>query len=1237
MSDWSESLARWIVDVYAAATILLLAAAAAAAFLRQPARRLAVAWAGVAALGGLAVLAAVPGWPRLHWLPATPIAQTAWTGEVTLAPGDSAAAREGAAEASEENLAIDVVSVERAWLELRGRAASVSDGAGPTSSELTAELRLEKPEPAAFSLAWRVAPTAGLLGWQEWVVVVFAAGGTLAFAWLLVGAARAVWLCRHSREAPAALRKLLAKVVGRTSQQPRLGLNDALGQPVALGAVYPAILLPGQLAEQIAPPQVEAVLAHEWAHIRSGHLWLLAVTRLLLVVFFAHPLYWWLRHRIRQDQEAIAGAAAVAGGNAVEYAATLVAWFRLGGEHHAATALAFGGRPSQLKRRIAMLLNPEWRVETNCPGRWRWGVGALAGVAVLALSVVTLRPASPVLADEPVEKAAPQQEVKPDAAPASKTTELMKQAPAAARPTGKTYAAVILSGKVLGPDDKPIGGAAVTVVAWRKHRSGRTEILGQTKTDAHGNFKLSTMVPVPADQFEVVTIGSAPGFGPGWFTGASADAKIHLAPEQVVRGRLIDLQGQPAAGVKVYVSRVGERHAGDTVWAYNVNDTFSVDDTTAEDHETGLDHPNAALANLLVGTQIRTANGQMMVSVRADGSITPAPQAPAVGFSDPATAPAFWPQPVTTDAQGRFTIRGVGRGQGLGLQVRDDRFALQVLDVPAADKDKAEEVTLPLAPARVLEGVVRAADTGQPVPHARLSVGGPHAGTISFVIDGVGGGGYGGADWKGRRGMGTGTATADLLFAYSRFENSLHELPSLDVQADENGRYRLNLVLADSVNVRVAAPDGEPFLKKTQALSWRKGATRQTFDVELPRAVPVHGKVTQAGQPVAGARVDFWSKGLKMPEGVRWPAAAKTGKDGTFRALLPPGLWYLVVNAAASEYVCQRIPFGRLSDEQVPAFQSDGAREDAGKPGEEPSFYPDAWKSLEVSAGGKSIDVSLELSRVVLKGRVLDPDGQPVAKAAVYFRHPTPPDPAGSLTSRSAGVRQAIAFDLFTEIGKDVTGRRGEQGPPPQPLAVKDGQFELPLRDLDRPYLLFFFDAEAGLGAAAEFTGKQAGDPVTIKLTPCGQATARFVDGEGKPMAGYQPLLWLPLPVQEAVNKDFAFHFDDNLKSDRAVWAGHMLPAAFGDLRTDAEGRVTFKGLIPGAAYGVWLSRDWKDFKFEGDKGWRDFRVPSGKTVDLGDITIKRVTLKPVKEVKEVKVEVIDGVKDEPEPEPPAK
>src|SRR5262249_6185198 len=151
----------------------------------------------------------------------------------------------------------------------------------------------------------------------------------------------------------------------------------------------------------------------------------------------------------------------------------------------------------------------------------------------------------------------------------------------------------------------------------------------------------------------------------------------------------------------------------------------------------------------------------------------------------------------------------------------------------------------------------------------------------------------------------------------------------------------------------------------------------------------------EAGKPVAGARVDFWCKGLRLPEGVCFPQPVTTGADGTFRALLPPGSWYLLVNGPTSDYVYQKIAADKLSDHVPVPNQLDPLTLPNTESSEKAHFYPDGWARLDVKSGQDPAEVHIALRRATLKGRLVSPDGMPIGKAQMVLRRVIAPAQGG--------------------------------------------------------------------------------------------------------------------------------------------------------------------------------------------------------------------------------------------------
>ncbi|MCC7245603.1 MAG: M48 family metalloprotease [Saprospiraceae bacterium] len=82
-----------------------------------------------------------------------------------------------------------------------------------------------------------------------------------------------------------------------------LGQSAAVPGPVTLGWWRPVILLPIALVNRLSPAEVEAVLAHELAHI-ARHDWLFNLMQALVeVIFYYHPAVWWMASVIHRERE----------------------------------------------------------------------------------------------------------------------------------------------------------------------------------------------------------------------------------------------------------------------------------------------------------------------------------------------------------------------------------------------------------------------------------------------------------------------------------------------------------------------------------------------------------------------------------------------------------------------------------------------------------------------------------------------------------------------------------------------------------------------------------------------------------------------------------------------------------------------------------------------------------------------------------------------------------------------
>ena len=91
----------------------------------------------------------------------------------------------------------------------------------------------------------------------------------------------------------------------------RLGLSTAvevrsssgLLEPGVVGWLRPILLLPEGIEGCLAPPHLQAVLAHELCHIRRRDNLFAGIHMMVEALFWFHPLVWWIGARLVEERE----------------------------------------------------------------------------------------------------------------------------------------------------------------------------------------------------------------------------------------------------------------------------------------------------------------------------------------------------------------------------------------------------------------------------------------------------------------------------------------------------------------------------------------------------------------------------------------------------------------------------------------------------------------------------------------------------------------------------------------------------------------------------------------------------------------------------------------------------------------------------------------------------------------------------------------------------------------------
>jgi RNA polymerase sigma factor (sigma-70 family) len=418
---------------------------------------------------------------------------------------------------------------------------------------------------------------------------------------------------------------------------------------------------------------------------------------------------------------------------------------------------------------------------------------------------------------------------------------------------------ILLSGRVLDPDGKPLAGAAVAFLrpgpfVWVPHSRPPHGPESSTTSGPDGRFQFlvdrarwedtqqkSRSFPFPGHPARPtipLVAAKAAGYGPCWSPlitpEAGADVTLRLVKDDVpIEGRVLDLDGRPVPGATI---------------------------TTDE---------------------ILATPGEDLTPVVASGGRGDVPE------KYLAASVAGLPRTLTTDHDGRFRLAGVGRERAVSLKVSGPTIQTSEIHVMTR-LDKAfavryERPKLPIAdspsmgtgltvygarfehavgPTKPIDGVVRDRATGRLLPGAVI------AAVFLYERDG--------------KLEGLGTAPG---FPYTR--------------ADDRGRFHLvGAPKSHDLGIHVFPPDNEPYLETMVRVGDTPGLAPIVQDASLTRGIPVRGRLIDrvSGRPVRGLVHYFL-----LAENPRFDelrhfqvtfSRVPTGDDGSFSivALDGPGL-----------------------------------------------------------------------------------------------------------------------------------------------------------------------------------------------------------------------------------------------------------------------------------------------------------------------------------------------------------
>ena len=98
------------------------------------------------------------------------------------------------------------------------------------------------------------------------------------------------------------LTESVAKRLGLT-RTVKIMFSDRIESPAVIGFVKSVVLFPVSAVARLSPSQIEALIAHEVAHIRRHDMLVNLIQSLIETALFYHPVVWWISSVVRSERE----------------------------------------------------------------------------------------------------------------------------------------------------------------------------------------------------------------------------------------------------------------------------------------------------------------------------------------------------------------------------------------------------------------------------------------------------------------------------------------------------------------------------------------------------------------------------------------------------------------------------------------------------------------------------------------------------------------------------------------------------------------------------------------------------------------------------------------------------------------------------------------------------------------------------------------------------------------------